>query len=63
MGTPNQVRQWWADHWEASAVKNYRWADEATSLEWRDLYQRIAAGYAQRAAADRAEISQMQGAA
>jgi hypothetical protein len=63
MGTPEQIRQWWTNHWQAEAAKNYRWADEATSPEWRDLYQRIAAGYARRAAADRAEISRLQGAA
>jgi hypothetical protein len=58
MDTPDQVRQRWADHWEAEMVRNQRWADEATSSEWRNLYQRIANGYARRT-----EIEQMQGAA
>jgi hypothetical protein len=63
MGTPEQIRQWWTNHWQAEAAKNQRWADEATSPEWRDLYQRIANGYDRRADADRARLAQLQGAA
>jgi hypothetical protein len=60
---PEEILRRWAAYDEDEANRAYRVAADCYEADWRAAYQRTAETYARRAAATRARIAQMQGAA